>query len=55
MELALGALGVSGKGDDGTEAPLHLSFDIDSIDPKVRPHAYVGYTSRDVVLCSCGL
>lgn len=36
MELALEALGVSGKGDDGEEAPLHLSFDIDSVDPKVR-------------------
>lgn len=35
MELALGALGVSEKADDGTGAPLHLSFDIDSIDPKV--------------------
>lgn len=35
MELALEALGVSEKGVDGTEAPLHLSFDIDSIDPKV--------------------
>lgn len=35
MELALKALGVSGKGDDGAEIPLHLSFDIDSVDPKV--------------------
>lgn len=35
MELAFEALGVAEKGDDGTEAPLHLSFDIDSIDPKV--------------------
>ena len=35
MELALEALGVSGEGADETEAPLHLSFDIDSVDPKV--------------------
>lgn len=35
MELALEALGVSGKGEGETEAPLHLSFDIDSVDPKV--------------------
>lgn len=34
MELALEALGVSGKEDNG-ETPLHLSFDIDSVDPKV--------------------
>eukprot|EP00903_Cladosiphon_okamuranus_P012729 g11900.t1 len=37
MELALEALGVSGKGADETKAPLHLSFDIDSVDPKVAP------------------
>lgn len=35
MELALAALGVSGPAD-GTNAPLHLSFDIDSVDPQVR-------------------
>lgn len=34
MELGLQALGVTGDGD-GTEAPLHLSFDIDSVDPQV--------------------
>lgn len=36
MGLALEALGVSGRGTDGAEPPLHLSFDIDSVDPKVR-------------------
>lgn len=39
MELALEAVGVTGDGDgneDGTEPSLHLSFDIDSVDPKVR-------------------
>lgn len=41
MELALEALGVvgsrdeQGNGDDGEMAPLHLSFDIDSVDPQV--------------------
>lgn len=34
MELALQALGVVGEGaSEG--APLHLSFDIDSVDPQV--------------------
>lgn len=36
MGLALEALGVSGRGGDGADPPLHLSFDIDSVDPKVR-------------------
>lgn len=34
MELALEALGSAGGGDE-TDAPLHLSFDIDSVDPGV--------------------
>lgn len=50
MELALEALGVSGKGAEGTEAPLHLSFDIDSVDPKVCVGlAIVNQESRFVV------
>lgn len=34
MKLALEAIGVTGDGD-GTEPSLHLSFDIDCVDPKV--------------------
>ncbi|CAN0520644.1 unnamed protein product [Laminaria digitata] len=34
MELALQALGVAGEGAS-EESPLHLSFDIDSVDPQV--------------------
>ncbi|CAM9658108.1 unnamed protein product [Ectocarpus sp. 12 AP-2014] len=37
MELALEALGVTGNGDEEKGAPLHLSFDIDAVDPKVAP------------------
>ncbi|CAM9349790.1 unnamed protein product [Pylaiella littoralis] len=37
MSLALEALGVSGRGGDGAKPPLHLSFDIDSVDPEVAP------------------
>ena len=37
MELALEAVGVTGDGGAG-EVPLHLSFDIDSIDPQVLVH-----------------
>ena len=35
MEMALEALGV-GRGGNEAEAPLHLSFDIDSVDPQVK-------------------
>lgn len=37
MELALESLGVSG-GRDGGNVSLHLSFDIDSVDPQVMLH-----------------
>ncbi|CAM9521120.1 unnamed protein product [Ectocarpus fasciculatus] len=37
MELALEALGVTENGDEEGGAPLHLSFDIDAVDPKVAP------------------
>lgn len=50
MELALEALGVSGKEDGGVEAPLHLSFDIDSVDPKVCSTA--GYAFRVEATCA---
>lgn len=35
MEMALESLGVSGEGSEA-EASLHLSFDIDSVDPQVQ-------------------